>query len=86
MGATNVTLVGSQTSWVQINTKIKPTISAAALTNNFVLTVNGAEASGETIHFAMFSLFPPTFKNRPNGMRIDIAEVSKNSIIYSTSD
>lgn len=84
MGATNVTLVGSQTSWAQIDTKIKPTISAAALTNNFVLTVNGEEASGETIHFAMFSLFPPTFKNRPNGMRIDIAEVSKDSSLCST--
>ncbi|KAE9394877.1 glycoside hydrolase [Gymnopus androsaceus JB14] len=74
LGATNVTLSGSQTSWVQINTTIQPTITPDALTNNFVLTVDGAEAAGETINFAMFSLFPPTFKNRPNGMRIDIAE------------
>ncbi|KIK69678.1 glycoside hydrolase family 51 protein [Collybiopsis luxurians FD-317 M1] len=77
LGATNVTLSGSQTSWKHINTTIKPTTSASGLTNNFVVTVNGAALAGETIHFAMFSLFPPTFKNRPNGMRVDIAEVSK---------
>ncbi|KAF5389330.1 hypothetical protein D9757_003420 [Collybiopsis confluens] len=80
LGATNVTLSGSQTGWQQINTTIKPTISASALTNNFVLTVNGALVAGQTINFAMFSLFPPTFKNRPNGMRIDIAEA--NSCLY----
>ena len=39
--------------------------------------LDGAEAAGETIHFAMISLFPPTYKGRENGMRIDIAEVSK---------
>ena len=38
--------------------------------------MNGTEAAGETIHLAMFSLFPPTYKGRENGMRIDIAEVS----------
>ncbi|KAF9077514.1 alfa-L-arabinofuranosidase precursor [Rhodocollybia butyracea] len=74
LGATNVTLSGSQTSWLQINTTIKPTTTPSSLTNNFTITVNGAAAAGQTIHFAMLSLFPPTFKNRPNGMRIDIAE------------
>jgi hypothetical protein len=39
------------------------------------VTVDGASASGQTIFFSLFSLFPPTFKNRPNGMRMDIATV-----------
>ncbi|GAW06489.1 glycoside hydrolase family 51 protein [Lentinula edodes] len=74
LGGTNVTLSGSQTSWLQVNTTIQPTITPDSLTNNFTVTVDGAELAGQTINFAMFSLFPPTFKNRPNGMRIDIAE------------
>jgi alpha-N-arabinofuranosidase len=81
LGATNVTLSGAQTSWLQINTTIKPTTTPESLTNNFTITVNGAAAAGQTIHFAMLSLFPPTFKNRPNGMRVDIAEVCK---VYSS--
>ncbi|KAJ3854007.1 glycoside hydrolase family 51 protein [Lentinula lateritia] len=74
LGGTNVTLSGSQTSWLQVNATIQPTITPDSLTNNFTVTVDGAELAGQTINFAMFSLFPPTFKNRPNGMRIDIAE------------
>ncbi|KAJ3878682.1 glycoside hydrolase family 51 protein [Lentinula edodes] len=74
LGGSNVTLSGSQTSWLQVNTTIQPTITPDSLTNNFTVTVDGAELAGQTINFAMFSLFPPTFKNRPNGMRIDIAE------------
>ncbi|KAF8827781.1 hypothetical protein HHX47_DHR4000207 [Lentinula edodes] len=78
LGGINVTLSGSQTSWLQVNTTIQPTITPDSLTNNFTVTVDGAELAGQTINFAMFSLFPPTFKNRPNGMRIDIAEVSRD--------
>ncbi|KAJ3747423.1 glycoside hydrolase family 51 protein [Lentinula detonsa] len=74
LGASNVTLNGSQTTWLQVFTTIQPTISPASLTNNFTVTVDGETLAGQTINFAMFSLFPPTFKNRPNGMRIDIAE------------
>ncbi|KAJ3982851.1 glycoside hydrolase family 51 protein [Lentinula detonsa] len=74
LGASNVTLNGSQTTWLQVFTTIQPTISPASLTNNFTVTVDGGTLAGQTINFAMFSLFPPTFKNRPNGMRIDIAE------------
>lgn len=40
-----------------------------------MVTFDGGHAAGETIHFAMFSLFPPTFKNRANGMRIDLSTV-----------
>ena len=62
------------TSWTKVDVELKPTASALDTNNVFVVTINGA--GGQTINFAMFSLFPPTFKNRPNGMRIDIAEVN----------
>ncbi|KAJ3731281.1 glycoside hydrolase family 51 protein [Lentinula guzmanii] len=63
LGASNVTLNGSQTSWLQVFTTIQPTISPASLTNNFTVTVDGETLAGQTINFAI-----------PNGMRIDIAE------------
>ncbi|KAF8198626.1 alfa-L-arabinofuranosidase precursor [Pholiota molesta] len=63
-----------QTAWKQVTVTLTPSTSASALTNLFTVTLDGASASGQTINFAMFSLFPPTFKNRANGMRVDIAE------------
>ena len=56
---------------------LTPSRAAPNNNNSFVVMLDGAEAAGETIHFAMISLFPPTYKGRENGMRIDIAEVSK---------
>lgn len=68
-------LSGQQTAWKQVTVTLTPSTSGSALTNLFTVTLDGASASGQTINFAMFSLFPPTFKNRANGMRVDIAEV-----------
>ncbi|KZT22850.1 glycoside hydrolase family 51 protein, partial [Neolentinus lepideus HHB14362 ss-1] len=70
----SATLSGSQTTWQQVYVNLKPTTSASNMNNNFTVTLDGAGAAGETINFAMFSLFPPTYKNRTNGMRVDIAE------------
>ena len=66
---------GMTTGWTHVNFDLKPTSSAPDNDNSFFISVDGAEAAGQTINFAMLSLFPPTFKDRPNGMRIDIAEV-----------
>jgi alpha-L-arabinofuranosidase len=72
--ASNTTeLHGSQTEWTQINLTLTPTSSPSSTNNSF--TISLPDAAGETIHFAMFSLFPPTYKNRINGMRIDLAEI-----------
>ncbi|KAJ7581137.1 glycoside hydrolase family 51 protein [Mycena floridula] len=78
----NVTLASSrtsispqQTSWKQFKTVLRPTISAPDTQNKFVVTVQVANAPVDVaINFAMFSLFPPTFKDRENGMRKDLAE------------
>ncbi|KZT10497.1 glycoside hydrolase family 51 protein [Laetiporus sulphureus 93-53] len=74
LASNSTTISGSQTIWKQIALELTPSYSASNNNNSFFVTVNGSEAAGETIHFAMFSLFPPTYKNRPNGMRVDIAE------------
>ncbi|KAH8083329.1 glycoside hydrolase family 51 protein [Cristinia sonorae] len=72
LASKSVGVSGSTTSWTRVQVQLRPSTSAKDTKNNFVVTVNSA--GGQTIDFAMFSLFPPTFKNRPNGMRIDIAE------------
>ena len=70
-----VGVTGSQTTWKQVQVFLNANIAADSTSNIFMITVDGNSASGESIHFAMLSLFPPTFKNRENGMRVDIAEV-----------
>ena len=72
----STTIKGSQTTWKQVAFALKPTKTASNTNNVFTVTLDGAAASGQTVNFALLSLFPPTFKNRPNGMRIDIAEVN----------
>ncbi|KAG6876117.1 hypothetical protein C0992_000913 [Termitomyces sp. T32_za158] len=76
LGSSTVSISGAQTSYQQLSVKITPTITPSSTENLFVITLDGSAAAGQTINFAMLSLFPPTFKDRPNGMRIDIAELN----------
>lgn len=76
LGSATVALNGAQTAWQQVNFTIVPSQTAGNVSNRFALTVDGAAASGQNINFGLFSLFPPTFNGRANGMRKDIAEVS----------
>ena len=71
-----VPVSGTQTTWKQASVYLNPTSSPRSTANNFTITVDGASAAGQMIDFAMLSLFPPTYKNRENGLRIDIASVS----------
>ncbi|TFK36072.1 glycoside hydrolase family 51 protein [Crucibulum laeve] len=73
VGSTVTVLSGSNTGWTQVNVTFQPEITPIDTNNLFTVTLDGAEASGQVINFALLSLFPPTFKNRPNGMRVDIA-------------
>ncbi|KAG5653563.1 hypothetical protein H0H81_012252 [Sphagnurus paluster] len=74
LASSPVTVLGSQTTWTQIKTKLTPDTSPPSTANNFTITLDGAEAAGLAVDFSLLSLFPPTFKGRENGMRIDIAE------------
>ncbi|CAA7268528.1 unnamed protein product [Cyclocybe aegerita] len=72
-GSTSVSLSRS-TSWARVAADLTATESAGDTSNLFVISVDGAEAAGETVSLAMLSLFPPTFRGRENGLRIDLAE------------
>ncbi|KAF9476812.1 alfa-L-arabinofuranosidase precursor [Pholiota conissans] len=72
--ATNrVPISGSQTTWKQVQVTLSTTLVSGSDENMFGVAVEGQGGAG-AIRFAMLSLFPPTFKNRENGMRADIAE------------
>lgn len=66
---------GTQTDWTYVFLTLHPASSAATVNNTFFVTLDSENATGEVVNFALLSLFPPTYKSRPNGMRIDIAEV-----------
>ncbi|CAL1709187.1 unnamed protein product [Somion occarium] len=74
VASSSVPIRGSQRTWTQVKVTFKPSSSQSSTNNRFVVTINNTSSSTQTINFAMLSLFPPTFKNRPNGMRADIAE------------
>lgn len=67
-------ITGVSKSWKKFTFQFQPTASATDENNVFRVVVDGASAAGKIINFGMFSLFPPTFRGRENGMRIDLAE------------
>ncbi|KAJ3558254.1 hypothetical protein NM688_g1033 [Phlebia brevispora] len=75
LASNSISVRGSQTGWTHVSLSLRPSTTAPNTDNVFAVTIEPTRGDTETaINFAMFSLFPPTFKNRPNGMRIDIAE------------
>ncbi|KAJ6491401.1 glycoside hydrolase family 51 protein [Mycena vitilis] len=70
-------LANASTGWTHISAVLTPNQTPASTANSFLVTVQGGTANapaGLEVHFALLSLFPPTFKGRANGMRADIAE------------
>ncbi|KAL0571025.1 hypothetical protein V5O48_010931 [Marasmius crinis-equi] len=76
LGSTTASLSGDDASWKQVSVRFTPTTDpdGESTDNLFVVTVDGEAASGQVTNFALFSLFPPTFNRRANGLRKDIAE------------
>ena len=71
----SVPIDGSQTTWRRVTLRLTPTLTPNSTANNFTVTFDGGDAAGLIMNFAIFSLFPPTFKDRENGMRIDLSTV-----------
>ncbi|KAJ7154688.1 glycoside hydrolase family 51 protein [Mycena filopes] len=61
--------------WTHVSAILTPTKTPSSIANSFTVTIEGSNLkTGLEVHFAFLSLFPPTFKGRANGMRVDIAE------------
>ena len=67
-------IFGISENWSKFTFQLQPTTSAPDTNNVFNIVVDGQSATGQTIYFGMLSLFPPTFRGRENGMRIDLAD------------
>ncbi|KAH9823935.1 family 51 glycoside hydrolase [Melampsora americana] len=62
--------------WQKFDVQLSPTNSAQNANNVFAITFASTSNTDEVIHITLASLFPPTYKNRPNGVRIDLAEAT----------
>ncbi|KAK3385211.1 glycoside hydrolase superfamily [Podospora didyma] len=65
---------GETGGWVRREFTIVPGKTAGNSNNTFAITFDAAGVKNGSLNFNLISLFPPTYKNRPNGLRIDIAE------------
>lgn len=60
--------------WVEHTFELTPEKDAPNSNNTFSITFDPAGTSNGALDFNLISLFPPTYKNRKNGLRVDIAE------------
>ena len=75
---TNATGNISDFYWTQYTAQIFNNVTAPNSNNSFAITFDASEVAGNTYYFGLVSLFPETYKNRPNGLRRDIASAIKD--------
>lgn len=73
-GSVQVESKSREDEWVQHNFTLVPTKDAPNGNNTFTLTFNTAGVTGDGLDFNLISLFPPTYKGRENGLRVELAE------------
>ncbi|MCJ1322698.1 hypothetical protein MMC15_008047 [Xylographa vitiligo] len=64
----------SDFDYTYLSSALVNTVFAPDVNNVFAVTFDAAEVNGSTFYFDLISLFPETFKNRPNGLRKDLAQ------------
>ncbi|PMD60017.1 glycoside hydrolase family 51 protein [Hyaloscypha bicolor E] len=60
--------------WVEHKFELEPNLAASNINNTFVIEF---EPGSGAVNFNLISLFPPTYKNRPNGNRPELMEALK---------
>jgi alpha-N-arabinofuranosidase len=73
-GSTKIKSQSTPDAWTEHIIEFSPNKTAPNSNNTFAITFDAAGATDGSLDFNLISLFPPTFKNRENGMRIDIVE------------
>ncbi|KAJ5193570.1 hypothetical protein N7449_009712 [Penicillium cf. viridicatum] len=74
LATTKVASKSLANDWVQHEFVLAPKEKASDTKNKFSLTFDGSKASSGSLDFNLISLFPPTWNNRPNGMRKDLMQ------------
>ncbi|KAG8762441.1 hypothetical protein FRC11_009395 [Ceratobasidium sp. 423] len=65
---------GLSESWQHFSVRLTAKKTPESAANRFAVTVDGANKGGQVIYFTLLSLFPPTWNDRPNGLRKDIVQ------------
>ncbi|KAL4809877.1 glycoside hydrolase superfamily [Aspergillus unguis] len=73
-GSRNLTVTSSKQTWEKHQTTIEAKASDVGA-NEWQVLFDAAIAKGKILKFGLVELFPPTFNNRSNGLRADIAQV-----------
>lgn len=60
--------------WTEHKFTLVPKKDAPNSNNTFSITFDPKAVASGSLDFNLISLFPPTYKNRKNGLRVDIAE------------
>jgi len=71
---TSISAKSSSTVWTQVNYTLAPSTSAPDTNNILEITFDPTKATDGSLNFNLLSLFPETYKNRPNGLRKDLME------------
>lgn len=69
----SINVASTSGSWTQYNYTLQPTQDAPN-SNNTLNFVWDASDMSTTLDFNLISLFPPTYNDQPNGLRIDLIE------------
>lgn len=70
--STTIPVTSEKGVWQQITYQLTPPAAAPSINNSLAITFDAATATDGSLNFNLISLFPPTYNDRPNGMRIDL--------------
>ncbi|KAI1357667.1 alpha-N-arabinofuranosidase A [Xylaria arbuscula] len=73
-GAVKIKSKSRANEWTQHDYVLTPTKNAPNSNNTLAITFDAAGLKSESLDFNLISLFPPTYKGRENGMRLDIVD------------
>lgn len=71
--------------WVEHEFELTPEKDAPTSNNTFAVTFDPKGCEDGSLDFNLISLFPPTYKGRKNGLRVDVAEALAEMNPVSTS-
>lgn len=72
----SVKVESTSKAWTQFSYTLSPSANAPDSNNTLRFTMSGSDVK-EPLNFNLISLFPPTYNNRPNGLRVDLMEAMK---------
>lgn len=88
-GSVQVESKAVASEWTEHEFELVPEKDAPNSNNTFAITFDPKGTANGTLDFNLISLFPPTYKGRKNGLRIDIAEALADmnpvSVVHQTT-